>query len=137
MQRPLISLFLASALCGLAAPASAQDDTVVYKARVICDNDGDGDFSDTTGRVTLYDAGDLRVSIPGLAANTMYRVVLACQVGAKLVFADLTTNNNGKLSGLITGLGRSGPLATGCALPTVNAFPLSGAGFCYAGYGQP
>lgn len=128
-----------AATIGLTSPAWADDDVLpVFRSRVICDTNGDGNFADTSGNVAIFDNGDVRIGIRHLFPNKTYRVVLGCIVGNKLVFSDQTTSPKGRLSALIPELGRSGPLAGGCALPTVNLFPVAGgAEFCYAGYGQP
>jgi hypothetical protein len=143
MQRSiLVSIGVFTVLLFLASPALANEEFSfpVFSSEVICDTDGADPFTDTKGLVTIFDNGNLLVSIPRLLPNQVYKVVLACQVGGKLVFEDRSTNSRGRLLALIPGLGRSGPLATGCALPTVNLFPVSDPqlpGFCYTGYGQP
>jgi hypothetical protein len=130
-----VLLFLASpdlARAGISLP--------VFSSQMVCDTDGDIDFTDTKGLVTIFDNGDLLINIPGLVPNKDYRIVLGCSIGfpVKIVFGDRSTSSRGRLLAVIQGLGRSGPLATGCHLPTVNIFPLAGGPeSCFAGYGQP
>jgi len=127
-------------LC-LASLALAHEDREVFESKMICNTDGADPFTDTKGSVTIFDNGNLLINIPRLLPNKPYRVALGCAVGNKgPVFEDRSTNSRGRLLAFILGLGRSGPLATGCALPlvTVSAVdPPGGPEFCYAGYGQP
>ena len=143
MQRSILaSVGVCMVLLCLASPALAigGGHFPVFSSQMVCDTDGDIDFSDTKGLVTIFDNGNLLINIPGLVPNTAYRIVLGCVIGFpdKLVFADRSTNSKGRLLAVIHGLGRSGPLANGCHLPRVNIFSLAGGPeSCFNGYGQP
>jgi hypothetical protein len=128
-------------LC-LVAPAALADGDghsfPVFSSQMICDTNGDNDFSDTKGFVTIFKNGNVLIDIPRLARNKVHRIILGCAVGNKFISADRSTNSRGRLLSLIPDLGSSGALETGCALPAVTVFPADfSPGFCYAGYGQP
>jgi hypothetical protein len=79
MQRSILALVgVFMALLFLASPALANGENrfPVFESQMICDTNGDGDFSDTQGFVTIFDNGDLLINIPRLVPNKVYRIVL-------------------------------------------------------------